>query len=65
MKRYKVKQHIPNFVSGYTPETIDDVEFSQLEKIEWIEKFKDSNFIEFKIKPYFGDVQTFWDYRNK
>ncbi len=55
MTTYRVRQHIPDFVSGYDPEEIADVDRADIanpDKIPWMKRFEHEGFVEFTTKPY-------------
>jgi len=46
-----IKQHIPNFVSGIDPVSVDFETIDDLMNIEFVQQWKGNDFFQFSISP--------------
>ena len=53
--KYLVRQYAPAYCTGFDLDVIKAVEYDDIIKCHWMERFKHSGFKEFVIKPYDGD----------
>jgi hypothetical protein len=57
--RYRVRQHIPNFVTGGDPPREVEVEAGDIanpDKAPWMAGFRHHDFVEFVTEPYYDDA---------
>jgi hypothetical protein len=58
-RRYLVRQYAPGFCSGFELDAVNSVEYHDILKVHWCERFKDKEFIGFYLEPYSGDELVF------
>lgn len=50
--KYLVRQYAPNFCEGFQLDVVRDVEYDDITKVPWCERFKSDGFVEFYLEPY-------------
>jgi hypothetical protein len=56
---YRVRQHIPNYVTGLDPEevVVEEADIANPDKVPWMKGFQHEGFVEFTTEPYIhGEV---------
>ena len=59
MTKYLVRQYAPNFCTGFDLGVVRDVEYDDILKVHWCERFKSKDFVEFYLEPYHEDELIF------
>ena len=57
--KYLVRQYAPNFCTGFKLDVVRGVEYDDILKVYWCERFKHDGFVEFYLEPYNGDELIF------
>lgn len=57
--KYLVRQYAPNFFSGFDLDVLSGIEYNDILKAPWLERFKRPNFVEFYLEPYAKDEVIF------
>ena len=57
--KYLVRQYAPNFCTGFDLDVVRDVEYEDILKVHWCERFKHDGFVEFYLEPYTKDELIF------
>lgn len=58
-QKYLVRQYAPAYFTGFDLDAIKEVEFDDILKVHWCERFKHDGFVEFYLEPYDGDELIF------
>lgn len=59
MAKYLVRQYAPAFCTGFNLDAMRDVEYEDILKAPWLDRFKHEGFKEFYLEPYCGDELIF------
>jgi hypothetical protein len=59
MVKYLVRQYAPNYCTGFDLDAISGVEYDNILKAPWLDRFKYEGFKEFYLKPYYNDELIF------
>lgn len=58
-QKYLVRQYAPGFCTGFDLDAIESIEYDDILKAPWCERFKSKGFLEFYLEPYSGDELIF------
>ncbi len=59
MTKYLVRQYAPNYCTGFDIDALRGVEYEDILKAPWLERFKSDGFVDFYLEPYGGDELIF------
>ena len=59
MTKYLVRQYAPNYCTGFDLAAMRDVEYDDILKAPWLDRFKHDGFIGFYLEPYAQDELIF------
>jgi hypothetical protein len=52
MTKYLVRQYAPAYCTGFNLDAMRDVEYEDILKAPWCERFRHEGFVEFYLEPY-------------
>lgn len=58
-QKYLVRQYSPAFCTGFDLDAIREVEYDDILKAPWCDRFRHEGFVEFYLEPYYGDELIF------